>query len=367
MHEFNKIQIITSQNLNELKIHESAWDDLLKKCPYASPMQSYAWIYNYYEYAINENMKWICLFAYEENKLVLVYPLIYSSKKGIQGFSLQVFQSPFNAFHTVHTDGLILQGFERVLELLVGHIHSIFRVFPVIKITGNLYNSASNRCFNIGNEKLTFFRVLNGTEEIINIEENFDSFLSGLTSKFKREILRRERKLQKNFQIRYLSKFTENSISNDECLREFLEIEDSGWKAKKGTSLKKIPKAGEFLSRLTLELYDSGWLGWNLLEANNKVIAIQLYLVLNKTAYLLKVAYREEYSSYAPGQLLLFKFIENCHSKSHIKEINLLAVRNWHKPWKPQESKLYDIMFMPKKYLYSSVIKLIYQAKHLLY
>ena len=365
--EYDKIHIVASQSLKDLRAHEKPWNDLLNKCPDASPMQSYAWTYSYCKYAIKDTMNWICLFAYEGNKLVSAYPLIYSNKKGIPGFYFQVFKSPYDMFHTVRVDGLILEGYKEVLVLFFNHIYSKFNVYPVIKIISNPDYSTSFRCFKQGNKKLTFLRIENGIEEVISLKKGLENYLSELSPKFKREIKRRKRRLHENFQIRYLSSWGENHKSNKEYFAEFLDIENSGWKGKKGTSLKKLPKASEFLSNLTQNLANNGWLLWNLLEADKKVIAIQLYLILNKTAYLLKVAYREEYSSYAPGHLLFFKFIENCHSKSNIKYINLLSKRSWHKSWEPREYKLYNIMIMPKKGLYGPLIKIIYQTKKLLF
>jgi hypothetical protein len=90
---------------------------------------------------------------------------------------------------------------------------------------------------------------------------------------------------------------------------------------------------------LTRTLSASGKVSINTLTADGKCIAAQFCLLLDDTAYILKIGYDEDYKRYAPGNLLVDLFVKRGIENGVIKNVNLITDAEWHVDWRP---KAYD-------------------------
>ena len=69
---------------------------------------------------------------------------------------------------------------------------------------------------------------------------------------------------------------------------------------------------------------------------DGKCIAAQFCILLDHTAYIVKIGYDEGYKRYAPGNLLVDLFLERSIADGSIERINLLTDAKWHRDWKPK-------------------------------
>lgn len=357
-----KFQIIIVQRLDELEKYEDDWNKLLIAYPGAGPTQSFAWVKNFFQYKLKDGAKWICLFAYEDNLLVGIYPLIFSKRKRIAGFIIQSFSLPYHYLHTYRSDGLILSGYEKVLELFLKEIRRKFGVFPLINVRGIPEISSSCRCLDVSRKRISFLKKYSGAEKILATSNSYEAYLSQLNSKFRREIKRQERRLAETLELNYLLDCAFQD--NEKSFREFIEIEDGGWKGLKETSIKKNPSDTFLFKYATRNFSENGWMVWNFLKSEKTILAAQLGVKLNGVIYLWKIGFREEFSKVAPGNLLLFSFIEKCFKDPEIKEVNFLSEMKWLKPWDLENRKLYNIIIFPKVFLVSNLFKIYFKIKH---
>jgi hypothetical protein len=99
---------------------------------------------------------------------------------------------------------------------------------------------------------------------------------------------------------------------------------------------------------VTGRLAERGWLEWQFLRAEGKTIAGQLGTRIGRTLVLLKIAYREEYKAYAPGNVLLARTIERAFACRDVDEINCLTDFPWTRNWNMRMRPYYQVHVYPK-------------------
>lgn len=111
-----------------------------------------------------------------------------------------------------------------------------------------------------------------------------------------------------------------------EALAAYQKVYSSSWKA-----AEPYP---EFMPSLIQMYADQGALRLGIARLNGKAIAAQLWLVVNKTAYIFKVAYDETYKSYAPGTLVTTMLMKHVLTHDQVSEVDFLTgddsyKKNW--------------------------------------
>ncbi len=356
------VKIADIRHLNDLENYEGEWDTLIQKCPGSVHTQSYAWINAFLRYSLHPEEKWICLLAYKYGELVAVYPLLINRRIGFRGFYFQTFKTPYERFHTIRVDGLMLPGHESILELLVNYLRRSFKAFPLIHIPGITSFSCSMLYFKNDPRNLDFYKKPDGAENFITLPESHQVYLSNLKSIFKKKMHRRFRKLENRAEISVITRDIRRT--NEENLEIFKQIENSGWKGDRKTSIKSRPGNSELYLSATNKFYEKGWIRWSFLEANGETIAARLFTRINSLTVSWKTAYREDHSVFAPSKILFYKCIEDFYACGEMGEINFMNVKSWFKDWNVNERSLYKITVFPRSFFLSPLIKLYLRIKY---
>jgi CelD/BcsL family acetyltransferase involved in cellulose biosynthesis len=107
----------------------------------------------------------------------------------------------------------------------------------------------------------------------------------------------------------------------EQGLHIFYDIEDSGWKGKEGTSLKRS-YYGEYYRELALHFSGRNKFRLYLLKLNNKNIA-GIYAIIDQGIfYIVKTGYSEDYSQYSPSKVLCFLLFEQLFKDETIQKID---------------------------------------------
>jgi hypothetical protein len=167
----------------------------------------------------------------------------------------------------------------------------------------------------------------------------YETFSSGLSKNFRKSLKRAKQNLDELPGVQFT--FTRNGPELEERLEALMDVEASGWKGAlgSGTAIKLHPNLSCFYRTLTRTLSASGKVSINTLNADGKCIAAQFCILLDNTAYILKIGYDEGYKRYAPGNLLKDLFLKRCMEDCTIERINLITNAAWHVDWRP---KAYD-------------------------
>lgn len=114
-----------------------------------------------------------------------------------------------------------------------------------------------------------------------------------------------------------------------------LSLEHAGWKGRAGTSLRANPRACRFVEDQTLALITKRQLCLALLELDGDVMAFEYGWCAKNVYHSYKIAYREEYARFSPGQLLVYHLLRHFWGSKQVRALDFvgpvdLAVRRWH-------------------------------------
>jgi len=150
----------------------------------------------------------------------------------------------------------------------------------------------------------------------IKIEGEFNEYVKGLHRKVKKNMnyLKNLYKRSGEFALKHYV-----GEKAAELWPVFLEIEDSGWKGRSHTSIKKFSKRNDFFFKLNQLLADEDALHLFLLELNGEYIAGEWSFVENGVLHALKSGYHESYKKLSPSNFLFFLIIEFLFERKDIK------------------------------------------------
>ena len=309
-------------------------------------MLSYPQVSAFFETQIRAPETWLCLFAYEDQVLVGVFPLIAAKSFRVFGLSMLCFKTPYNNLHTSGVDCLTLRGREEVVNVFVDYLSCLPRTWPLIRLREIPAHSASIIYVNGAHSKLSAVQNLSAAENYIEVSGDYEKYHSGLSSNFRRHLKRGSKKLQELEAVRF--HFREETRTIAENMRRFEQVEDAGWKGAENTSIKSVDENSRFYRIAAERFRDDGWMEWNFLETGEKTIGAHYSVRIKRTLFLLKIGYDEAYSACSPGNLLLEKAVEHASRAGDVDEINCVATAAWHKNWGMKKRLLYNLVILPK-------------------
>ncbi|ABA58423.1 hypothetical protein Noc_1961 [Nitrosococcus oceani ATCC 19707] len=143
----------------------------------------------------------------------------------------------------------------------------------------------------------------------IKLEGSFDAFWNQRSKNLKKNIYRYLRRVKKVGLIPRLE-VIRNLDSMGEAVDQYGELESKGWKGRLGTALHRNNVQGQFY-RQVMEAFaqEGNAAAWNL-YLGDKLAASRLTITGGDMTVILKTAFDEALSRYAPGRLLLYLFLE---------------------------------------------------------
>lgn len=147
----------------------------------------------------------------------------------------------------------------------------------------------------------------------VALDGTFDTYRSGLSSKFLGRIRSRRRKLEQSGELTLRVHTDPGDV--DGALRELLRIENLGWKAEQGSSIVAKDSTHRFYRSIVGWAAPAGLLEVSLLTLGGRTIAAELALVDGQSHYGLKMGIDPEFRSAGPGFILAHDLIERSFSR----------------------------------------------------
>jgi CelD/BcsL family acetyltransferase involved in cellulose biosynthesis len=99
------------------------------------------------------------------------------------------------------------------------------------------------------------------------------------------------------------------------AVERFLEIEESGWKGRKGTAFAQQPGHSEFFRALCDAFRANGRLQMLALAAGDRIAALKCNLLAGDEAFSFKIAFDESLSRFSPGVQLEVAMVSEFHDR----------------------------------------------------
>ncbi len=354
------MKIVDVRNLEDLAEHADAWNELFRKADRLSPLLSCQWLSAFFQNMVAPSERWLCLFAYEGDRLIGIFPLVASYSYNFMKYSLLLFKLPYHFAHTSGTDCLTLPGREDILGVFLDYLNQIPSVFPCFSFKHVPEHYASVKYFSSKSHKMCVVRKPAGFEDFIPVQKSAEKYSSGLSSKFRRNLNKACRDIEELKPVSF--RFCENTRSVQENTARFLETENHCWKGARETSIKNYPSSARMFEVAAGNLTGQGMMVFNFLEAGDKTVAAQYAMRGNRTMYILKMAYDEDYAAYSPGNILMLKVIEEACRSGAFDEVNLISGPPILEKWNVQKRPLYHLIAFPEIPVLSRLLMLIIQS-----
>ncbi len=169
--------------------------------------------------------------------------------------------------------------------------------------------------------------------KFLDVSAGREQFYSGYSSKFNRNMRRKLKKANEHGEVAIERYRNEQALV---AFDTFLQLEDSGWKGREGTSIAQQPEKLRYYRALTQGYSDAGVLSVNVLTLEGKPVAAQVGVLVSGTLNLLKIAYDEAYSEISPGYLLIDGLIAESDESHFLNKISFVTGVDWIDRWKPQ-------------------------------
>ena len=157
-------------------------------------------------------------------------------------------------------------------------------------------------------------RFLSQTSERAYLRPREDAerfFDAALTSKRRKEYGRLERRLAELGPLEYAE--LEDAAQAPAWIAQFLGLEASGWKGRRGSALASNDPNRLFFERAALGAAQRGRLMMLALRVGGRPVAMKCNFLADGGAFTFKIAYDEAYAKYSPGLLLELENIRSFH------------------------------------------------------
>ncbi|MBW4511883.1 MAG: GNAT family N-acetyltransferase [Scytonematopsis contorta HA4267-MV1] len=338
-----KLQIQIVKDFDKLQCHADSWNRLAFEATQQLPMSSYAWVSSYFEHYLQATESWICLFAYQGSELVGVMPLIVTPKYFL-GFEFILLLTR-NSTQSCSIDILAKKGLENiVIPTLIDAAKKSYSNLIGIRLERLPDNSPTIVVLeNLPN--VTLVKEFDSVGAYLKITDSFEQYRANLSSNFRSNLNKAAKKLHQLTGVK-ISLLTKDN-ADVKFLSELIDVEVRSWKGSTGTAICDSLADIFFYKSLTSRLLEAGLLEWHILEAEGKVIAINLAVRLKRVILVWKLAYDPNYSKCSPGSILMEQVVKSACESDNIDEINLMTDHAWYDNWKMDKRDYYNIRLYP--------------------
>ena len=118
---------------------------------------------------------------------------------------------------------------------------------------------------------------------------------------------------------------------------QFLEIEKSGWKGEKGTSITQLEDSKNFHYSLCEAAAEQGQLRWYKLYAGNQLVAMNMAIQRAADLWVVKTAYDENSKQFSPGTVGITKLLNWAVEDLEICKVRMITNYSWLDRWHPNK------------------------------
>ncbi len=351
------LRVEIARNFNEIEEFAESWDMLALNAKQQHPAMTHAWISAYLKACLKEGESWFCLFAFDNDDLVGVLPLLVRDYSFLMKRYLML-RTPYDK-HTMCVDFLFKEKYGiQVIQTFTNYLNGIYPKVIRLQMGRISCNSGTLEILNyLHGISASYYPHRNVS--IIRIEGSFSNFRKSLSKKFTGNLRRSNNSLKKFGNLSF--KVINNGKESQESFERFTIMENSGWKGAKGSSIKD--KYWGFFDELIRNLAKKKWLEWYFLEAGDQDLAGYMIIPFGRTIYIFQTCYNEEFRSHSPGVVLTEKILEHIFRTGKYDTINFLGDPEWLLRWKVDLKPYYILMISfrnPASFLLTHIPYLLY-------
>lgn len=318
MHQSLRLTVVTT--IKEFESLQESWNELLHDSTANVIHLTHEWFKSWWESSHQSNDLHIVVISNSDSQLMAIAPLMIadSSYRGIHVKRLCFMadgHSPFCNF--------IIRK-----NKMAESIMAIFRYLETFQDWNMIVLqklSSSDPTFENLTDYLKQSKCLYGFKRNIEtpfivIDSDWETFLQRRSPKFRKVLRNKMNRVNKTGEISV--ERLKISGSEDNVLKEMLEISENSWKRQIGTDLAGNLNSKVFYMKLCDSLGPQGLINLWLLRKGGKAIAFEFHLTYNSVVYPIRADYDESFKSLSPGSILEFNILKTLFDEAKVQEYN---------------------------------------------
>ncbi len=342
------IQIVKTKS--EFLALRKQWNDLLSQSAADTVFLTWEWLSSWWEcYAEPADDLNIVLVHNSAGTLTGIAPLFRRKRRWLPLFPVKTFQFIGDGSWDSDYLDLILAGGheEETLNSLWNYLRGGNRTWDVMALSPVPESSATLRWLTqLSNREQVMLRNESIPCTVAPLPGSWDEYITSLSPRFRTKIRSTTRKLEEGHDVRFYSIESENDLPA--ALDTLFDLHSRRWESKNHDGVFLNPAKRRFYNSFAPQFLKRGWLAFDFLEIDSKVVACQLCFRYNGTQFLLQEGFDPEFGAESVG-IALRAMVFRKAIEDGIKSYDFLAGVGRHKTqWGGQVKTCEKISFAPR-------------------
>lgn len=283
----------------------------------------------------------------DHDKIIAIAPLA-QSRRSLRGWSGYEVVEPLAYWHNDYNGLILTERAQECLSLFLNYLYDqndwdfiflnnipetsiIFDILPKLRRTFRF-----ETCY------------VGAVSPYLTIPDSMSTLMNGLTAKFRKNLRRSLKNLERDYGKAELRKYNELG-SLEETMKVYFCLHQKRWIEKGELGVFSDRKSREMSLSSARLLAERDWLALYFLTVNGKPIAAQYCIEYNQKMYYGLGGFDPSFSSYSVGNLIVMKVIERCIEKK-IKEYDFMRGAESYKfAWSEEYRRGLDTKFVSNR------------------
>ena len=340
------LRLVRIGSKDELRRQAAAWDDLWLRGEAALPTLRAELTAQWFE-QFAPRARFTAIAIEQDGQLAAALPLVGQRVKRV----LPVGGLPSNAWST--SGDLLLDtacDCDAVLDRLVAGLGRL--AWPLYWFDHVDYTSPRWKAFLAAMERAGWTHALEPQEQVglVDLDQQWTAYEASWSGNHRRHMRKAAAKLDRDglTELKVYSRFEPGQVQA--LVKTCFEVEDRSWKGPAGTSVLKTPGMFDFFLRQAQQLAAWGQLELSILEHQGQPISFEFGYLAKDVYFAPKVGYDDQYSSYSPGQVLLYRMLKGFMDGGHPKLVDFAGpLQAWTGKWTTRAYPLGRLAVAPPK------------------
>ena len=196
----------------------------------------------------------------------------------------------------------------------------LFKILPGFAVSLELVNQDPSYTVSVQSKISPLFIQKHDLTINVSIDGEFEDYWKSRSKNLQKNVKRYLNRISKENKNLRIEAHVTNPALQSAVLR-YGKLESKGWKAAEGTAIHPNNKQGKFYLQMLSSFLEKGQAVVYELYLDNELIGSRLCISNDSILIILKTAYDEECSQYAPGRLLLYFLLKREFSEDRVKSI----------------------------------------------
>lgn len=321
--------IDTIEDFEKLK---DAWDNLSGGTPSYQPYLTHDWFKLWLEH-FNAHIKLLVLVVKRDTVTRAIFPFLLKSEtfKGIQIQKIELMGNVYSPVRNVIYAQMDDDEKSDILATVLRFLKEsskwdMIDLFPLPEENFD-FSALEKSTDTMGFKWERYFCF--GNWYLEDIDFTGDQYIQSRTSNIRKNVKRYGRKLQTMGDLQFKMITEAPPAGLDELMDSYYTVYNKSWKESE-----MDPTFHRDLAKLSC---DRGWLRLAFLFLDDTPIAAQFWIVSNRVAYIVKLAYDEEYKKLIPGVILSTEIMKYVIDIDKVQEVDyLIGDEPYKKDWTPK-------------------------------